>query len=150
MNIPNILIEEGCKKYIAALEKLENQCFSLPWTKEQLESQMPDDRHIFLVAKLGDSVIGYAGMMYIIDEGYISNVAVDGAHRKSGIGSLLIEELLHRAEALNLRFVSLEVRETNEPAKALYGKYDFEPVGLRKNYYDSPKENAIIMTRFLK
>ena len=104
--------------------------------------------HIFLAA-LNDSgeAVGYVGLMYVLDEGYISNVAVSPEWRRRGIGDMLIEELLRRALAKKLSFVTLEVRESNAPAIALYSKHGYVPVGTRKNYYDLPRENAILMTK---
>ena len=136
--------------HLPQIEKLEQQCFSLPWTWDQLMSQLPDDCHEFLAAEQEGKVLGYVGMMTVLDEGYISNVAVDPAFRRQGIGDLLIAELLERSAIRALSFVTLEVREHNEPAIALYAKHGFVPVGLRKNYYEAPVENAILMTKFLK
>ena len=133
------------------IEASERQCFSCPWTLEQLRSQLSDDRHVFLaaVAESG-TVLGYVGMMFVLDEGYISNVAVAPDFRRQGVADALISALMTRAEELSLAFVTLEVRAGNEPAKALYAKHGFVPVGRRKNYYDLPKEDAILMTRFWK
>ena len=133
------------------IEKIEQQCFSCPWTLDQLRSQLSDDRHVFLAAvDAGGTVLGYVGMMFVLDEGYISNVAVAPDFRRQGMADALISALMTRAEELNLAFVTLEVRAGNEPAKALYAKHGFVPVGRRKNYYDLPKEDAILMTRFWK
>lgn len=136
--------------HVEQLEELEKACFSMPWTKDFLISQLPDDRHIFIAAVEGEKVLGYVGMMYIIDEGYNSNVAVAPEYRRKGIADALILELLNRCVSLELSFVTLEVRESNAPAMALYEKHGFSPVGKRKNYYDFPKEDAILMTRFFK
>lgn len=144
------LIQNAEKKHLAQLENLEKLCFSMPWTREQLESQLPDAQHVFLVAVDGESVLGYVGMMFVLDEGYISNVAVSPEARRRGIGDALIAELLLRAEEKALSFVTLEVRESNEAAIRLYQKHGFQKVGLRKKYYDLPKEDAILMTKFLK
>ena len=132
------------------LEELESRCFSVPWTREQLESQLPDAQHVFLAGEEDGCVLGYVGMMTVLDEGYISNVAVAPEARRRGIGRALAAALLDRAETLSLSFVTLEVREHNDPAIALYAGLGFVPVGLRKNYYDSPKENALLMTKYLK
>ena len=86
-------------------------------------------------------------MMTVLDEGYISNVAVSPAFRRRGIASALIRALLDRARERNLSFVTLEVRESNAAAIALYEGFGFRPVGRRKNYYDAPKEDAWIMWR---
>ena len=136
--------------HLPQIEELEKQCFSLPWTWEQLMSQLPDDGHEFLAAEEDGKVLGYVGMMTVLDEGYISNVAVAPAFRRQGIADLLITELLDRARIRELSFVTLEVREHNEPAIALYRKHGFVPVGLRKNYYELPVENALLMTKYLK
>ena len=129
------------------VEELEKRCFSLPWTWEMLMSQLPDDEHEFLAAvDENGKLLGYVGMMTVLDEGYISNVAVDPDNRRQGIGEKLIRELLERCRLRQLSFVTLEVREHNEPAIALYSKMGFVPVGLRKDYYEAPKENAILMT----
>ena len=130
------------------LEELEKLCFSLPWTIEQLRSQLPDEHHIFLTALEGEHLLGYVGMMYVLDEGYISNVAVAPEARRKGIGDALIEELMRRAELLGLAFVTLEVRQSNAPAAALYEKHGFTAVGRRKNYYDLPREDAVLMTYY--
>ena len=133
------------------IEAIEQQCFSCPWTLDQLRSQLSDDRHVFLAAvEESGAVLGYVGMMFVLDEGYISNVAVAPACRRQGVADALISALTARAEALALAFVTLEVRAGNEPARALYAKHGFVPVGRRKNYYDLPKEDAILMTRFWK
>ena len=94
--------------------------------------------------------MGYVGMMCVLDEGYIANVAVSPDWRRQGIGDALIAELLRRAVSRELAFVTLEVRAGNEAAKALYAKHGFVPVGLRKKYYASPTEDAVLMTKFLK
>ena len=132
--------------HLPQIEELEQQCFSIPWTWDQLMSQLPDDCHEFLAAEQEGKVLGYVGMMTVLDEGYISNVAVDPAFRRQGIADRLITELLDRAQIRELSFVTLEVREHNEPAIALYRKHGFAPVGLRKNYYEHPVENALLMT----
>ena len=147
----NISVSDVAPRHLQQIEALEQRCFSLPWTWEMLMSQLPDDSHEFLAAEDETGrLLGYVGMMTVLDEGYISNVAVDPAYRRQGIGDLLIRELLDRAELRDLSFVTLEVREHNEPAIALYRKHGFTPVGLRKNYYEAPTENALLMTKTLK
>lgn len=144
------VIVNGRTEHIEYLEKLEQVCFSMPWTRQQLISQLPDDNHLFLVILHDGQAVGYVGMMYVLDEGYISNVAVDPQHRRKGLADRLIEETLSAAEKKELAFVTLEVRQSNVPAISLYEKHGFIKVGQRKNYYDLPKEDAILMTKFLK
>lgn len=138
-------------EHIAEINELEKLCFSLPWSRQALISQLPDDMHMFIAA-IGDDgkVLGYVGMMYVLDEGYISNVAVSPEHRRLGIADALINALIDRANEKDLSFVTLEVRKSNVPAIELYIKNGFSEVGRRKNYYTKPTEDAILMTRFLK
>ncbi len=146
-----IRIVNAAPRHLEALEQLEMSCFSMPWTREMLLGQMPDDSHEFLAAEdESGELLGYVGMMTVLDEGYISNVAVAPEQRRRGIADALIRTLLDRAEMRELSFVTLEVREHNKPAIALYRKHGFVPVGLRKNYYEAPTENAILMTKYLK
>ena len=143
-------IVNAAEELLPQIEQLERLCFSMPWTIEMLRSQLPDERHEFLTAERDGEVLGYVGMMYVLDEGYISNVAVSPVQRRQGIGDALIAELMERANKLELSFVTLEVRSSNAPAIELYKKHGFVPVGLRKNYYDLPKEDAILMTKILR
>ena len=144
-------IDDVREEQLEQIEEIEKACFSMPWTLEQLKSQLKDSQHEF-IASLDDEgrVLGYVGMMYVLDEGYISNVAVAPEARRQGIGRDLIKELMARAAVLGLTFVTLEVRCSNAAAIALYEKQGFVPVGKRKNYYDFPREDAILMTHFLK
>ena len=144
------IIVNGSEKHIEALELLEKQCFSTPWTREQLITQLPDERHIFLVTECGGNAVAYVGMMYVLDEGYISNVAVSPQHRKKGLADALIKRIVEISHEKELAFITLEVRRSNIPAISLYEKHGFVKVGIRKNYYDLPKEDAILMTKFLK
>lgn len=146
----NYIITDVREEHLDKIEKIEKLCFSIPWTREQLRSQLPDEQHVFLAAEQDGKAVGYVGMAYVLDEGYISNVAVDPGYRKAGIADALIDELLHRSEELALSFVTLEVRRSNAPAISLYRKHGFEKVAERKNYYDLPREDAILMTRYLK
>lgn len=137
-------------EYITQIEEIERECFSRPWTAEQLGGQMRDAQHEFVAAVDDGRVLGYVGLMYVLDEGYISNVAVHPKARRQGIGDALIDALAAKAAELELAFLTLEVRESNAPAIALYAKHGFHSVGKRKNYYDAPKEDAVLMTCYLK
>lgn len=137
-------------EHICEIARLENLIFSSPWTEDQLRTQLKDKNHEFIAAASDTGeLLGYVGMTYILDEGYISNVAVAPKHRRQGIGDAIIDSLCSISEQLSLAFITLEVRASNESAIALYSKHGFNPVGRRKNYYDLPKEDAILMTKFL-
>ena len=129
---------------------MEQQCFSVPWTRDQLAAQMSDSMYIFLAAEdESGRAVGYVGLMYVLDEGYISNVAVSPSRRREGIADMLLTELYARAKAKKLSFLTLEVRESNAPAQSLYKKHGYTEVGMRKGYYSLQKEDAVLMTCFL-
>lgn len=138
------------ERHIKRIHQIEEDCFSMPWTEKQLAAQRKDGQHEFIAAVGADDVpIGYVGLMYVLDEGYISNVAVDKQCRRQGIADALIEALTRKARELELAFLTLEVRAGNEAAIGLYEKHGFVPVGRRKNYYEQPREDALLMTKFL-
>ena len=136
-------------EHIPQIEELEKRCFSMPWPAELLKTQLKDEQHEFIAAlDASGRVLGYVGMMVVLDEGYISNVAVDPECRRRGIGDALIDRLCAVCREHELAFVSLEVRAGNAPAIALYEKHGFAVAGRRKNYYERPREDALIMTKF--
>ncbi len=143
------VIRNASEEDLDALQRLEERCFSLPWTREQLRGSLPNERNEFLAAVSDEgTLLGYIGMTTVLDEGCISNVAVEPAARRGGIGRALVREMLRRAELRKLAFVTLEVREHNESAIALYAGEGFVPVGKRRGYYERPREDALLMTRF--
>ncbi len=137
------------ERWLPAIAALERQCFSDPWSVEMLRPELPDDSHEFLLAVDGETLIGYVGLMTVLDEGYLSNVAVAPEHRRHGIAEALLKALLMRARARKLAFVTLEVRAGNTPAQTLYRKLGFTEVGVRRGYYEHPREDAVLMTLFI-
>lgn len=138
------------RSHIDQIAQLEQACFSSPWTANMLTDALFDTQASFIVAEDEEgNVLGYAGLHVIVDEGYIDNVAVEPDARRHGVASALLD-VFCRFGAANLAFLSLEVRASNAPAIALYEKHGFVQAGLRKNYYEKPREDAIIMTRFFK
>ena len=134
--------------HLDEVAELERICFSTPWSRNMLAEELENDCAAFLVA-LDDQerVVGYAGLLVVLDEGYITNVAVRPECRRNGIAGKLLQVFLDFAQAHRLAFLTLEVRASNYGAIALYGSRGFRGVGRRKNYYEHPKEDAIIMTK---
>ena len=95
-----------------------------------------------------DKVIGYAGLLVAADEGYITNVAVDPSRRRQGVAAQLLQVFDNFARGNRLAFLTLEVRPSNAAAIALYRGFGFREVGRRRNYYDLPKEDALILTKY--
>lgn len=131
---------------IGGVENIEKSCFSAPWTRCGLESELSNQTARFFVALENGEAIGYIGVHFILDEGYIANLAVLREHRGRGAAAALIGEIIKNAKEEKLAFVSLEVRKSNFAAISLYEKSGFESVGIRKNFYSDPIEDALIMT----
>ena len=136
------------RSHLKALAQLERRCFSSPWSEAMLEEELYNPQASFLVAQGEDGqVLGYAGLQVVLDEGYIANVAVAEEYRRQGVAGELPGAFLRFARAHRLAFLTLEVRVSNTAAIQLYLKHGFAQVGRRKNYYQQPREDAIIMTR---
>lgn len=126
---------------------LERACFPDPWSRDMLKEELENDLAAFLVAlDEKEAVAGYAGLQVVLDEGYILNVAVRPDCRRRGVAGRLLQVFLDFAKGNRLAFLSLEVRASNYEAIALYGSRGFRSAGRRKNYYEHPREDALIMT----
>ncbi len=133
-------------EHIPQIAAIERSCFSHPWSEDMLRETLWNDAAVIVAAEGEDgAVLGYAGLQVVLDEGYIDNIAVAPAYRRQGVADELLSAF-ERFGREKLAFLTLEVRQSNAPAIALYKKHGFQPAGRRKNYYDDPKEDAIIMT----
>lgn len=142
-----ILRMEEC--HLHALADIEKQCFGAPWSEDGLREELENPTACFLVAQDENCTIcGYIGCHFILDEGYITNVAVAKQERRRGTAKALVSALLAQAREKKLQFVTLEARVSNVAAIALYEQAGFTPVGKRKNYYAAPREDALLMTWF--
>ena len=148
----NITIVPMHADHLEELEKLERLCFSRPWSRKMLAEELENQCAAFLVAQDGDTgkVVGYAGLLVVADEGYITNVAVDPSRRRQGVAAQLLQVFDNFARGNQLAFLTLEVRPSNTAAIALYQGFGFEEIGRRKNYYDLPKEDALILTKYFE
>ena len=136
------------RSHIPQIAALERECFTDPWSEHLLEDALFDPQASFIVAEDGEegNILGYAGLHAILDEGYIDNIAVAPDARRHGVASALLD-VFCRFGAANLAFLTLEVRQSNAAAIALYEKHGFQRAGLRPGYYQHPREDAVIMTR---
>lgn len=129
---------------VKTVAQIEKECFSLPWSEASFEDSLAREDTVFLVCEDGE-VVGYIGMYLSFEEGEITNVAVTPSYRQKGCGNLLIQAIKEEAKARAAECVILEVRVSNVPAISLYKKHGFEEIGIRKNFYEHPSEDAIIM-----
>jgi ribosomal-protein-alanine N-acetyltransferase len=126
--------------------RLERESFASPWSGELFEDELARDfSHILLARDGSGGLLGYICFWALMGEMHILNLAVDEKHRRKGIGTKLAVEAIKAAKRLGAGAATLEVREKNKAAIALYGKLGFVRAGLRKGYYEAPRDNAVIM-----
>lgn len=125
--------------------EIEQASFSMPWTKEAMADSLKNENNVYLVAEYAGKIAGYCGMWGIAGEGQINNVAVDQSYRRKGIAYQMMQSFIEEGCKKNLTEFTLEVRESNTAAIRLYEKIGFQKEGIRKDFYDAPKENAVIM-----
>lgn len=146
-NLSEIKIHPMNEKDIDGIAEIEKECFSEPWSRDGIESELSNETARFFVADFMGEAAGYLGMHIVLDECYIANIAVKEKFRRKGIADKLLSVGEERAKDENCAFITLEVRVSNEKAIALYSKRGYNEMGERKNFYSSPTENALIMTK---
>lgn len=143
----NFSVAEMKAEHIEAIARLEKECFSSPWSEKALDEELHNKSSHFLVAE-GTEVLGYIGVQEICGEAYITNIAVFEKYRGSGIGRALLKAAADGAKERNCEFITLEVRQSNSAAIALYKSEGFEEAGIRKNFYAAPAEDAVLYTKY--
>ena len=131
--------------HVAQVAALEKRCFSDPWSEKSIAGELENELSVWLVAQEQGTVLGYVGSQTVLDETDMMNIAVHPDFRRCGIAAELIGELISCLKARGSRCLKLEVRVSNAPAIALYQTMGFVRLGLRKNYYRNPKEDALIL-----
>jgi ribosomal-protein-alanine N-acetyltransferase len=132
---------------LPTVQAIEEASFTTPWPPHAYRSEIETNRLAqYIVARVGGEVVAYAGMWMMVDEAHITTFAVHPRWRRQRIGERLLLTLLDLARGRRAREATLEVRLSNLPARRLYEKYGFRPVGLRPRYYSDDNEDALIMT----
>lgn len=131
---------------IKAVAAIESQSFSMPWSQNGFMEALKMEHNIILVADEDGEILGYECIYVSFEEGELTNIAVKKEFRRSGIGQLLIRELQKSAASSGVERIVLEARESNDAAIGLYEKMGFAKLGIRKNFYEKPVENAVILS----
>ena len=132
---------------LPAVHAIEGASFAVPWPDDAYRNEIRTNRLAsYVVARLADDVVGFAGLWVMVDEAHVTTFAVHPGWRRRGVGERLLLALLDLAVARQAREATLEVRLSNLPARKLYERYGFRPVGIRPRYYSDNGEDALIMT----
>jgi ribosomal-protein-alanine N-acetyltransferase len=132
---------------VPAVHRIESASFPVPWPDYAFRQELQTNRMAhYLIVRVGKETVAYAGMWLMVDDAHITTFAVLPLWRRHGIGGRLMVELMRLAQNLGARVATLEVRLSNQPARALYHRFGFRPVGVRPRYYSDNGEDALIMT----
>lgn len=146
-----VIIRSMKERDLDRIMELERTCFTTPWSRQSFLLEITKNQLArYFVAEIDGLVVGYGGIWLILDEGHITNIAVDEKYRRLGLGKRLLEELIVLCESYEVKGMTLEVREDNQPAKELYKSYGFIESGRRPNYYQDVGKDAILMWKNLE
>lgn len=140
---PAVTVRPLVKDDLDAVMSIEDAAFVQPWSRSLFDEELAQPTRRYLVAELDGSIVAYGGLMLVGEDAHLLTVAVEDSLRRSGLASYLLTELVALAQAGGARHITLEVRESNAAAQALYGKFGFESAGKRKGYYTT--EDAVVM-----
>ena len=144
--LPRIRIEPMRRRHLRGVLRIEQEVNPRPWSLSLFMSELRyRESRIYLVARTGLDIVGYAGLMLVAGDGHITNVGVEESHRRHGVATRLMLVLARRALAEGAVALTLEVRMSNIAAQELYRRFGFAPAGVRKNYYADSNEDALIM-----
>ena len=134
--------------HVVSVAAIEKECFGVDaWSEKSVASELTNQLSLWLVAVDGERVAGYVGSQTVCGETDMMNVAVTADYRRQGLGEKLVLALVEELRAMESHCLTLEVRDSNAPARALYEKLGFQQIGLRKNYYRNPREDAHILRK---
>lgn len=142
-----MILREMLVEDLDEVMEIENDLFTAPWTKEGYFTFLTRDDSMFLVVEEKGHILGYCGLLMVLDEGDVTNVAVRRDRQREGIGHFLMDSLVRLAAERGITAIHLEVRESNGTARRLYERMGFVQDGLRRHYYTDPVEDAVLMTR---
>ncbi len=145
-----MIIDTLKEKYVKNIALIEKQNFSDPWSENAIREELENPCAVYFVAAENGKAVGYIGIHIIFDEAYITNIAVHDNFKRHGIGRQLMQSAADHCKKTGCTFITLEVRSSNTAAINLYKSFDFEKLGVRRNFYSNPTEDADIMTLYFR
>jgi ribosomal-protein-alanine N-acetyltransferase len=138
------------ESHIKAVCTLSQSSFSVPWSEQSMRDELENQNALSLVAEMDEEVVGFLNAHFLLDEADLNLIAVKAECRKQGIGSMLFSQLILKLKEKQIRTIMLEVRESNATAISFYRSFGFSEVGRRKNYYQKPQEDALLLQKQLE
>lgn len=138
------------KEDIDSVVAIENEIFSIPWSAKSFLDACNEEYNIYLVCEMDGGIVGYCGLWTVLGEGNITNMAVHKDYRQCGIGTALMEAMELLGKKMDVSIFFLEVRAGNIAAQKLYEKMGYREIGRRKNFYEKPVEDALVMSKIYR
>ena len=138
---------KGLEKDIMSIARLEKEAFSDAWSEQSIGETLKQKQAFITVAETDDKVVGYCIIYHVLEEGEIARIAVDKTLRRQGIGQGLLDYTCRCCEEKQIERLCLDVRQGNETARRFYEQYGFTQDGIRKGFYENPKEDAVLMSK---
>ena len=146
VSIAPVVIADMTLDDIDAVQEVERTSFPVPWPANAFRHELTQNRNArYVVARIGERIVGYAGLWLMVDEAHITTFAVHPDHRRLRVGERLLQRIFEVAVVMNAEWLTLEVRASNLAAQKLYEKYGFRRAGVRRRYYSDNNEDALIM-----
>ncbi len=142
-----VLIRPASAEDIDSIYEIGTLCFADAWRRDTVAHDMEGSHSEYFVAEMDGKVVGYGCFWFVVDEGQLVNIGVRPEYRRQGFAEAILERGLEECRDRNMKTIFLEVRVSNSPAQALYKKYNFRSLGVRKGVYDLPREDGYIMSR---
>jgi ribosomal-protein-alanine N-acetyltransferase len=144
--VPDVVVEPMRRRHLRAVTRIDARTSTTPWSLGLYMAELGrGDERVYLVARSAGRVVGYAGALLVAGEAHVTTIAVDPDHQGGAVGRRLLLVLIRRVTDLGAAAVTLEVRASNEAARALYRRFGFSPAGVRKGYYSKPTEDALVL-----
>lgn len=142
-----LIVRNMIESDLEAIASLESAVFSDAWTVKSIRDTYNQPQTFIVTAELDGKVAGYCIVYFVLDEGEIARVAVNHSYRRQGVGRSILKQVEKICEEKNIIRLMLDVRESNESARKFYQSFGFKEDGIRKNFYEMPKENAVLMSK---
>lgn len=142
----SVIVRKAVRTDDKGIFEVEQDSFSIPWSLQAVQRELESERALYYVLEQEDgTIVGYAGLWQVLDEGQITNIALRKEFRHQGYGELLVRVLMEAAWEAGCTEIFLEVRISNQGPIHLYRKLGYEVLSVRKHYYSDPVEDAYVM-----
>lgn len=145
-----LIVRNMMESDLEGIAILEKEIFPDAWTQKSIQDTYNQSQAFIVTAEMDGKLAGYCIVYFVLDEGEIARIAVDNCVRRQGVGQRLLEQVEKICEGKGIIRLMLDVRESNESARAFYKNYGFKEDGFRKNFYDMPTEDAVLMSMVLE